>query len=167
MLRSERHGVCTRRRTSHSGSILSQFDPYAARRTGRVGNGSPVPPGRRDDRGELVLSFAPRPRTVQSLCRPSTFGVWDIADPMNEFAARARDTESTACRQVVDSSGMPEESSFRSLAETSLQGIIVHRDWRILFANRAAAQTLGYPTVEELVSGTACSPGRVWVGLAQ
>ncbi len=69
---------------------------------------------------------------------------------MNEFAAR--DTESTACRQVVDSSGVPEESSFRSLAETSLQGIIVHRDWRILFANRAAAQTLGYPTVEELVS---------------
>ena len=33
-----------------------------------------------------------------------------------------------------------------------LQGIIVHRDWRILFANRAAAQTLGYSTVEDLVS---------------
>ncbi len=71
---------------------------------------------------------------------------------MNDFAARARDTESTACRQVVDSSTVLEESSFRSLAETSLQGIIVHRDWRILFTNRAAAQTLGYPTVEELVS---------------
>ena len=84
--------------------------------------------------------------------RPSTIGVWDNADPMNEFAARARDTESTACRQVVDSSRVPEESSFRSLAETSLQGIIVHRDWRILFANRAAAQTLGYPTVGDLVS---------------
>ncbi len=70
---------------------------------------------------------------------------------MSELAARAHDADGTACRRVVESSAVS-ESSFRSLAETSLQGIIVHRDWRILFANRAAAQTLGYPTVEELLS---------------
>ena len=71
---------------------------------------------------------------------------------MNKFAARARNDESTVPGQKVDPAPASEDSSFRSLAETSLQGIIVHRDWRILFANRAAAQTLGYPTVEELVS---------------
>ena len=71
---------------------------------------------------------------------------------MNEFAARARNDESTVPGQKVGPPPAPEDSSFRSLAETSLQGIIVHRDWRILFANRAAAQTLGYSTVEDLVS---------------
>jgi PAS domain S-box-containing protein len=71
---------------------------------------------------------------------------------MNEFAARARPAESTVRNDAVDSSGASADSSFRSLVETSLQGIIVHRDWRILFANRAAAQTLGYASVAELES---------------
>jgi PAS domain S-box-containing protein len=71
---------------------------------------------------------------------------------MNEFAARARNDESTVPGRGIDPRPVSEDASFRSLAETSLQGIIVHRDWRILFANLAAAQTLGYPTVEDLVS---------------
>ncbi len=70
---------------------------------------------------------------------------------MNEVADRVRDDESTAHRQLVDASGASQESSFRGLAETSLQGIFVHRDWRILFANQAAAQTLGYASVAELL----------------
>ncbi len=71
---------------------------------------------------------------------------------MNELAARARNDESTVPGRGIDPRPVSEDASFRSLAETSLQGIIVHRDWRILFANPAAAQTLGYPTVEDLVS---------------
>ncbi len=70
---------------------------------------------------------------------------------MNEFAARARNGESTVPGQRIGALPASEDSNFRHLAETSLQGIIVHRDWQILFANRAAAQTLGYATVEELV----------------
>lgn len=71
---------------------------------------------------------------------------------MNEFAARARLDESAKHRERIDPSGAAADSSFRSLVETSLQGIIVHRDWRILFANSAAAQTLGYDGVAELES---------------
>ena len=67
---------------------------------------------------------------------------------MNESAARAR--ADVPRRRYTDHPGAAEESSFRSLAETSLQGIIVHRDWQILYANRAAAQTLGYSDAAEL-----------------
>ena len=85
-------------------------------------------------------------------CKPSTIGVWDDAKPMNEISARVRNDGSTAPEQEIAPPSTSEDSSFRSLAETSLQGIVVHRDWRILFANRAAAQTLGYPTVQDLVA---------------
>ena len=71
---------------------------------------------------------------------------------MNEFTARARHHDSPVPRQKAESTPTSESSSFRSLVETSLQGIIVHRDWRMLFANRAAAFTLGYATVAELLS---------------
>ena len=71
---------------------------------------------------------------------------------MNELTARARILDSTVQPQDTDSTASSEASSFRSLVEASLQGIIVHRDWRILFANRAAAFILGYDTVAELMS---------------
>jgi PAS domain S-box-containing protein len=65
---------------------------------------------------------------------------------MNEFAARAN---RPTARLKSDPST---DSSFRSLVEASPQGIMVHRDWEILYANRAAAQTLGYASVAELKS---------------
>ena len=82
---------------------------------------------------------------------------------MNELAARKRAAVTVPRRRAGDVLEPAEESSFRSLAETSLQGIIVHRDWRILFANRAAAHTLGYKDVAELASteGPALLEARV------
>jgi PAS domain S-box-containing protein len=71
---------------------------------------------------------------------------------MTEISARARILDGTPQQQGAGSSTPSESSSFRSLVEASLQGIIVHRDWQILFANRAAAFILGYDTVAELVS---------------
>jgi PAS domain S-box-containing protein len=71
---------------------------------------------------------------------------------MNDLAARTERAASAPRRRAADAWGSAAESSFRSLVETSLQGIIVHRDWRILFANRAAAQTLGYADVGELAA---------------
>ncbi|MCK5362199.1 MAG: PAS domain S-box protein, partial [Gammaproteobacteria bacterium] len=73
---------------------------------------------------------------------------------MSEFTAHARKLENAVSPETVDSTSTSEASSFRSLVEASLQGIIVHRDWRILFANRAAASTLGYSTVAELLAVT-------------
>ena len=69
---------------------------------------------------------------------------------MNEFAAHARNTESTAHLEAREASSGSQDSSFQSLVETSIQGIIVHRDWQILFANRAAVQALGYAGSAEL-----------------
>ncbi|MDP6706055.1 MAG: PAS-domain containing protein [Alphaproteobacteria bacterium] len=40
------------------------------------------------------------------------------------------------------------EAKFRSLVEGSIQGIAVHRDWRILFANDAYARILGHDDAE-------------------
>ena len=71
---------------------------------------------------------------------------------MNEFTARARGLDSSFSRQKANLTPTSEDSGFRTLVEASLQGIIVHRDWRILFANRAAALTLGYATVAEFLS---------------
>ena len=43
------------------------------------------------------------------------------------------------------------EAKFRRLVEGSLQGVVVHRDWKILFANPAYAEILGYTSPEELI----------------
>ena len=44
------------------------------------------------------------------------------------------------------------EERFRSLAEGSIQGIFVHRDWRLLFANQALASMLGYSCAEDVIA---------------
>ncbi len=43
------------------------------------------------------------------------------------------------------------EQKFRSLVEGSLQGIIVHRDFKPLFANDAFARSLGFESSEEIL----------------
>ncbi|OMH27152.1 PAS domain S-box protein [Motiliproteus sp. MSK22-1] len=43
------------------------------------------------------------------------------------------------------------ERKFRSLVEGSIQGIYIHRDWKILFANTALVEILGYDSVPELL----------------
>ncbi|MDA1073080.1 MAG: ATP-binding protein [Proteobacteria bacterium] len=44
------------------------------------------------------------------------------------------------------------ESRFRSLVEGSIQGIVIHRDGRMLFANKAYADIHGYPDPESVVA---------------
>lgn len=43
------------------------------------------------------------------------------------------------------------ESRYRDLIEGSIQGIMIHHDWSLLFANRAAARMLGFARVPELL----------------
>ena len=42
------------------------------------------------------------------------------------------------------------EERFRNLVEGSIQGIVIHRNLRLLFANAAMARTFGYGSVDEL-----------------
>ncbi len=44
------------------------------------------------------------------------------------------------------------EEMYRSLVEGSIQGILVHRDWKPLFVNRAYARMLGYESPEEILA---------------
>ena len=74
----------------------------------------------------------------------------DDANPMNEISAHA---ESALFSKGSAPGREPRDSQFRSLVETSPQGIVVHRDWKILYANQAAARTLGYGSVAELLAG--------------
>jgi len=44
------------------------------------------------------------------------------------------------------------ERRYRDLVEGSIQGIIIHDNWRLLFANRAAAAMLGFADVPQLLA---------------
>jgi PAS domain S-box-containing protein len=44
------------------------------------------------------------------------------------------------------------EERFRNLIEGSIQGIVIHRNYRPLFANQALADIFGYASVEELLA---------------
>lgn len=54
-------------------------------------------------------------------------------------------------RKRAEESLRESEARFRDLVEGSIQGIFVHRDFRMLFANRAMAEMLGYESPEELL----------------
>jgi two-component system cell cycle sensor histidine kinase PleC len=43
------------------------------------------------------------------------------------------------------------ERSFRDLIEGSIQGVFVHRGWKLLFANQTQVDILGYASVDELI----------------
>ena len=44
------------------------------------------------------------------------------------------------------------EKQFRNLVEGSIQGVFIHRDWKLLFANSALAGIFGYVSPEDLLS---------------
>ncbi len=43
------------------------------------------------------------------------------------------------------------EQQYRYLVEGSVQGLLIHSDWRILFANQAFAEMFGFETVDKLM----------------
>ena len=63
-------------------------------------------------------------------------------------------TQDITERKKVEQKLRESEEKFRTLVEISLQGIIIVQDLKILFANSAMAEILGY-SVEELLSNSA------------
>ncbi|MBT6277880.1 MAG: PAS domain-containing protein [Chromatiales bacterium] len=43
------------------------------------------------------------------------------------------------------------EEPFRNLVEGSIQGVIIHRDWKPLFVNQAYIDILGYSSSAEIL----------------
>lgn len=55
-------------------------------------------------------------------------------------------------RKVQDEMLRESEERFRNLIEGSVQGILVHRDFRPLFVNQAFAEILGYDSTDDLLA---------------
>ena len=60
-------------------------------------------------------------------------------------------------RKAAEASLRESEERFRDVVEGSLQGFCVHRDGKLLFANEALAQMLGYDSADEILA-----LGTVW-----
>ena len=71
-------------------------------------------------------------------------GVWDGDDAIQVFL------QDRTKEHIAEIARSDSEARFRNLVEGSIQGYFVHRDWKILYANAAAAKVFGY-TVEEFV----------------
>ncbi len=57
-----------------------------------------------------------------------------------------------ARRQQAEDALYEFEERYRNLIGGSIQGIFVHREWKLLFANQAFASILGYKSVKELMA---------------
>ncbi|MBE0531128.1 MAG: PAS domain S-box protein [Rhodospirillales bacterium] len=69
---------------------------------------------------------------------------------MGEGRGEHLPTGAADCRRIAEDLKASEQR-FRDLAEGSIQGILVHRDFKPLFANRACAERLGYDTPEDVL----------------
>ncbi len=91
-------------------------------------------------------------------------GIWvsAAARPLRDAAGEVRGgvvvyrdvTEERQVREMLRLS----EQRYRNLVEGSAQGVVIHQDWRIRFANPAGARLFGYDEPRELV-------GRDWESL--
>ena len=63
----------------------------------------------------------------------------------------ARAETAGAMRKQAEETLYEFEERYRNLIGGSIQGIFVHRDWKLLFANQSFANMLGYPSVTALM----------------
>ncbi len=87
---------------------------------------------------------------------PLEFAVSEFRDDHDRFfAAILRDISE---RKQAEEALRESEERFRNLIEGSIQGILIHRDWKPLFANQAFATLLGYASPEELLELESLAP---------
>ena len=65
-------------------------------------------------------------------------GVWDGDDAIQGFL------QDRTKEHIAESARSDSEARFRNLVEGSIQGYFVHRDWKILYTNAAAAKVFEY-----------------------
>lgn len=74
-----------------------------------------------------------------------------IAKLQAQEAQIARAEAAGAMRKKAEEALYEFEERYRNLIGGSIQGIFVHRDWKLLFANQSFANMLGYPSVTALM----------------
>jgi PAS domain S-box-containing protein len=75
-----------------------------------------------------------------------------VRDAGGRAVARKGTLQDITERKVVEESLRQSEEKFRVLIEGSIQGILIHRDNKPLFANDACAEIFGYANAEEFVA---------------
>ena len=64
---------------------------------------------------------------------------------------RGTGTDRTSENQALEAQE-ESEKQFRNLIEGSIQGVLIHKDWNILFANQAMADILGFKNPKEVMA---------------
>ena len=86
-----------------------------------------------------------RPQHIQISGKP----IFDADGVFKGYRGTGTDkTAEIEARAAVEES----EKQFRNLIEGSIQGVFVHEDWNILFANQAMADIFGYEGAEEILA---------------
>ncbi len=74
-------------------------------------------------------------------------GMWDGEEAVQVFL------QDRTKEHIAESARSDSEVKFKNLVEGSIQGYFVHRDWKILYANAAAAKAFGY-SVDEFIGSS-------------
>ncbi len=75
-----------------------------------------------------------------------------VYNDVGDFAGYRGTTRDVTKERKAEQELKESEVRFRKLAETSFQGIFIHRDARLLFVNKALARILGYENWRELLA---------------
>lgn len=81
-----------------------------------------------------------------------------IRDEQGQLAGAVVVFQDITERQQVAQALRESETRFRDLIEGSIQGILIHRDWKPLFVNQAYADILGYASPEEILAMKSIEP---------
>ncbi|HSS66381.1 MAG TPA: PAS domain S-box protein, partial [Gammaproteobacteria bacterium] len=77
----------------------------------------------------------------------------EAPDPAEELRRTVRRLESELAGRIELEKTLEEiELRFRNVVEGSIQGILVHRDWKPVFVNPACARMFGYRSCEEMLA---------------
>lgn len=76
----------------------------------------------------------------------------ELVDELGDMERRLKKAEADgALRKQAEDALFEFEERYRNLIGGSIQGIFVHKEWKLLFANQSFAKILGYFSVKELM----------------
>ncbi|MCP4328598.1 MAG: PAS domain S-box protein [Alphaproteobacteria bacterium] len=75
-----------------------------------------------------------------------------VRDENGRPIAHAGTIQDVTEQKLIEEALRRSEEKFRALIEGSIQGIVVHQDWKPVFANQASVDIFGYDRIDELTA---------------